>query len=380
MNNILITLKKELKSFFRDKKTLASLFIYPILIPVMIILYGVIYEGIESEETTYTIGVNYTLNEIDKTIFNSLNMKVEERATKEELEKLYDDNEIDAYLTKEENKYIIYASSSSTNGMMAHEILVSYLDTLKQSLTDEYLVNKGIDLKEAYEHFTYEEVDLGENNYAVTIVFSICFTYVILAIAISASNVAVASTALEKENGTLETILTFPISTRELITGKYLAAVTLGFISSFVSIILLVFGLMYGSANYAIYSDYTFTFNAGTLLGGVVISLITSFFIAGVAFFLTAKAKSFKEAQGKIGFINTLCIIPMFVDLMGITIDAKYYLIPICNSVKLLNDLFTNSLIGTNLIICMVSNVAYGLIIIYLVSKTYNNEKVLFSN
>ena len=75
MNNILITLKKELRSIFRDKKTLATLFIYPLMIPMMVILYGVLYDNIENEENTYTIGYNYELSEAEESLLKDTNLE-----------------------------------------------------------------------------------------------------------------------------------------------------------------------------------------------------------------------------------------------------------------------------------------------------------------
>ena len=51
MNNIITTIKKELRSILRDKKTIAVFFVYPIMIPVMIMLYGTMYDNLENEET-----------------------------------------------------------------------------------------------------------------------------------------------------------------------------------------------------------------------------------------------------------------------------------------------------------------------------------------
>ena len=90
MSNILITFKKELRSILRDKKTLLSLFIFPIMIPVMIVLYGTIYDNIENEETNTNIGVNYTVSENEKTILDSLNMTYSEYKSEEEMQQEYE--------------------------------------------------------------------------------------------------------------------------------------------------------------------------------------------------------------------------------------------------------------------------------------------------
>ena len=53
MNNIIITAKKELRSIFRDKKTLIMLFVLPIMIPVLVILYGYMFDNVEDSKLIY---------------------------------------------------------------------------------------------------------------------------------------------------------------------------------------------------------------------------------------------------------------------------------------------------------------------------------------
>ena len=57
MREIFITIKKELRSIFRDKKTFITLLLFPILIPAMIFLYAYMYEE-ESRDDVYVVGVN----------------------------------------------------------------------------------------------------------------------------------------------------------------------------------------------------------------------------------------------------------------------------------------------------------------------------------
>ena len=45
MRLVWVTVKKELRSIFRDKKTVATLLLFPILIPMMIFLYADLYEN-----------------------------------------------------------------------------------------------------------------------------------------------------------------------------------------------------------------------------------------------------------------------------------------------------------------------------------------------
>ena len=60
MSSIWVTIRKELRSIFRDRKTLITLLVFPLLIPVMIFLYVYLYESYD-DETKYLIGIKAKL-------------------------------------------------------------------------------------------------------------------------------------------------------------------------------------------------------------------------------------------------------------------------------------------------------------------------------
>lgn len=380
MNKIFITIKKELRSIFRDKKTLATIFIYPLMIPLMVILYGELYQNIESKDTTYNVGINYELNEVEDSILSSLNLEVTKLDDVKDLEKEYNDNKIDAYITKENNNYTIYANTSNTSGMAISSLIDTYFENYNKYLTDAYLVSQNVDLDKAYNHFNVEYKQLNENNYVVTLLLSISITYIILSICIATANMATVATATEKENGTLETILTFPIKKTELIIGKYISSVIVGFIAAIASLIFMILSMVIGTKHYEIYKDLDLLFNIKTITLSILIVLAASIFIAGIAYLLTAKAKNFKEAQSKTSLITLLGTVPMFITLMDVEISKYYYLIPVCNFEQILNDLFTNSINIEYIFIAIISTIVYTIIVVTYVIKSYNSESILFKD
>ena len=65
-NNIFITIKKELRSMFRDKKTMFMIFGFPFIIAFFIFLMGVMEESAMGEGgTSYNVGFNYEINEVE---------------------------------------------------------------------------------------------------------------------------------------------------------------------------------------------------------------------------------------------------------------------------------------------------------------------------
>ncbi len=380
MNNVLITLRKELRSIFRDKKTLRAMLVFPLIIPMFIIFYGYMYDALESEEQGSRVFVNYEFNDDALKIADEMNLELVYKYSEDDIKDAYKSGDADGYVlyNEETNTFTIYTNNSDVSGMGVYSLVTDYFESYSDYLTSNYLLDHQINLEEAYNHFNIASVELGENNYLVQIILSLSFTYIIMAICMAASNVATFATAQEKENGTLETILTFPVKKQELLIGKYLSGVTLSIISSLISLVLMILGLYIGKTNFEVYADYQFVFNFKTIFAAIIVILSASLFISGLAFLLTSRSKTFKEAQSKAQFLNTLCIIPMFISMLEITLSTTYYLIPICNFEQILSDLFTNNINLVNLFATLGSTIIYIIIVIFFISKTYNQEKVLF--
>ena len=380
--NVLITIKKELRSIFRDKKTILRMLLFPLIIPAMIVLYGTMYDSTEDlEDNEYHIGVNYEVSDEEKEILNDMHIHYTKYDDKDILDKEYDKKGIEGYILYEEttNEYKIYTNSSSTSGMILSTVLEQYLESYSDYLTNVYLLEHEIDLNEAFYHFTVSSEDLSNSNYMLTIMLTVSFTYIIMAICMATSSMATGVTATERENGTLETILTFPIKKTELIVGKYLSSVIVGFIASLVGLLLTIVSLSIGKNIYTMFEGFELILSLKTILGSLIIIVCASFFIAGVALALTCFSRTYKEAQSSVSLLNMVSIVPLFVSILDIEISNVYYLIPICNFEQMLMELFTNSARLGNMLIMIGSTVVYIGIVLFYIIKLYKSEKILFA-
>lgn len=379
--NVLITIKKELRSIFRDKKTITRMLLFPLIIPAMIILYGTMYENIENQVEEFKIGTNYQISEAENEILKSLNIATTEYQTIDDLKESYKNNDIEGYITYDESskKYTIYTDSSTTSGMTLSAYIEEYLKGYQTYLTNKYLIEHEINLEEAYNNFEISFQDLSNRNYMLEVLLTVSLTYIIMSICLSTSNMATGATATEKENGTLETILTFPIKKTELIVGKYLSSVIVGFISALISLILMIISILIAKDAYTMFESFELILSFKSIVGSLIIILCASLFIAGAALALTCFSKTYKEAQSASQSLNMICLIPMFVSLVEITINHLYYLIPICNYEQILMDLFTNSVDLVNITITSLSTIVYITIVITYIIKAYNSEKILFT-
>ena len=388
MNNIFITIKKELRTVFRDKKTLATMFVFPIMIAFFIIFFGYVYDDIAKEDKTYQIGINYTMSEMEKSIFESdENIKLKKYSNIDEMKDAYENGDIDCYITYDanNNKYQVFSNQNAgkdIDSMQAATLAVAYLGTYNQAIAAQKLSEQGISFVETMNNFEIEEtgIEVQESNYMVSTLLSLGITYLIMGICMAASNMGISATATENENGTLETILTLPVSKKELIVGKYLSCFIVSFIAGLVSLAIVLGSLSIDIHYFTLFDNYNLIINTKSICGGILVIAAASLFIAGFSIVLTAFAKTFKEAQSKANFLNVIALIPMFITMFNDKIEQYYYIIPICNSNLLLNDMFVGGFSFTNAIITFISTLIYSIIVIIYIIKSYNSEKILFNN
>ena len=213
--NILITFKKEIRAITRDKKYLLTILLYPLIIPAFIILMGYVFD--DNTESTYNIGINYELNNNEQTIINELSESyklefIENKSTKE-LKKLFESEEIDCYIVKKDDKYTVYADDSSARGSSAYAGSMAYLEEYNKLLTNNYLIGEDIDTEIAMNQINYKFESLAKEgeSYFSTMVIQMALAYLTMIIVQTAVNTSTDIIAGEKERGTLETVLTFPI-------------------------------------------------------------------------------------------------------------------------------------------------------------------------
>lgn len=380
MNNILITLKKELKLIIRDKKSLLMMAITPLFIPIFVILMSYIYEEltVNKDDKTYQIGVNYELSSTERELLND-EVKYTVYSSSIELEEAYNSNKILAYIVKDNNSYNIYANIQSEDGSMVTSLITNYLDNYNNYLGQSYLINNNIDLSKVYNNLNYNVTEIkGESIFGNQIIL-MAITFTIMAITLSCIYTSTDTTAGEKERGTLETILTFPISRKELIFGKYLAISISGIVTLLIGVLLSIVSLYYVKNSFSIYDNVIFNINTITILLTILILLFYTLFISGLCITIASFTKSFKEAQSALTPISLVTCIPMFLEMLNINISGLLSFIPIINHTIVINNILTSSININNILITIISSIIYIIVLLLFINKMYKSEKILFN-
>jgi ABC-2 type transport system permease protein len=168
-------------------------------------------------------------------------------------------------------------------------------------------------------YFKDREIGLSPGAIAGMVSFqSMLIPIVIMMIIIMAGSMVISSMALEKENKTLETLLTLPVKRTSIVTGKIAASAFIGLIFAVV--------YMFGMSRYL----QGFQMSEGLNLADFGLALTSSdFILIGISLFITliaalalcmllgTMAKNYKSAQTLTFPVTMLAMIPMFVTMFA---------------------------------------------------------------
>lgn len=379
MNNLKYIFFKELKEVFRDKKSLAMMLIVPIMIPVLVILLSFIFESNISKDSKYqTIGFTYKLDDVEKELLKKFKIKYIEKDLKD-IKNEYKKDNISLYIVKNNNLYIMNGDINDKS-TIGSRIYSEYFNVYKSYVQNNYLKGKINNINEFNNLVMLKNNLKNQNNFYGTYIVSYIFLFILMAITISATYPATDALAGEKERGTLETLLTFPIWSRDIIVGKYLSVSLASFITGIISLILMFISLYYVNDNFSIYKDIELIPNLFIIFYMILLIILYSLLISGLCILIASKAKSFKEAQSALTPITFIAIFPsMIAFTMGIKVSVITSLIPIFNFSVLFNDIVNGNFNYTYILLMLISNIIFIIIIIKLMIMKYRTEKILFS-
>ena len=379
-NNLWNILKKELREMFRDKKSLSMMLVIPIFVPLIVLGMSALFEVQANKdiEEYNKIGFAYELSEEEKNIAKELNIEVNE-GNEDELKTKYENDEIDLYITKDGNKYILNGNDSEVT-TYAKTLMESYFNVYKEYLQSGYLQANNVNPNDVLNIITVEENITEEENMFVSYIRNYAFVFIIMAITVSATYPATDTTAGERERGTLETLLTFPIKSKDIIVGKFLAVTIASILTGIISLILAIISVAIAQNAFSIYEGLNIMFSPISILLSVIIIIAYSFFISGLCIAIASSSKTFKEAQSALTPLTFISLFPgMIAFMIGVIGTPLLSIIPFINYVVVFTDTSAGNVDWLNIALMVISTIIYISIVLTYIIKQYKSEKILFS-
>jgi len=193
-------------------------------------------------------------------------------------------------------------------------------------------------------------------------------------------------TAGEKERGTMETILSSPISRLDLVLGKFFLVLTASLVTAALSV--LSMGVSFWGMQQLKAFDVTKNPDAAGMQLHIGFTAVLSVFLMALplavlfsAGLITISlfAKSYKEAQSYVSPLMILVIVPAVAAMLpGVELTAKLALIPILNVSLLCKELVTGTYHWNLIALIFLSTCVYAAASLFLAVKMFQREDVLF--
>ena len=190
-------------------------------------------------------------------------------------------------------------------------------------------------------------------------------------------------TAGEKERGSMETILTSPISRTDLALGKFYLVVTASLVTAFLSVISM-------GTSVALLSTFVKNGIAGedipvlpihlkTVIAVFVVALPVAVLFAAVLLTISLFARSQKEAQSYLTPLTFVVIVPSLAAILpDIELTPKLAIVPILNASLLCKELVSGTYHWNYIALIFLSTSIYAGAALFLTVKMFQRESVLF--
>jgi sodium transport system permease protein len=192
-------------------------------------------------------------------------------------------------------------------------------------------------------------------------------------------------TAGEKERGTMETILSSPIKRTHLVFGKFLVVLT----ASLTTATLSAFSM---GISFAVLSRVAplqgevegfpvMIMHPETVLAVFVMALPVAVLFSAVLITISVFARSFKEAQSYLTPMTFVVLVPAIAAMLpGLELTPKLAVVPILNVSLLCKELVAGTYHWNYIFLIFLSTSVYAGVALYLAVKMFQRESVLFSS
>jgi sodium transport system permease protein len=192
---------------------------------------------------------------------------------------------------------------------------------------------------------------------------------------------AIDLTAGEKERGTLETLLTTPVPTREIVAGKFLTVCVIAMGTAALNIASMLLTFESGIFQLTRGMDLNFSIPIGTGVLVVLLMIPLAVFFSAICLGLAVRTQSFKEAQSQLSPVQIGAIVPMYLPMIpGISLTYAVALVPIGGIAVLFRDIMAGAVETGPAVVTVVAMIVYALLALRFAATMFGREDVLFGS
>ncbi|MDX2200890.1 MAG: ABC transporter permease subunit/CPBP intramembrane protease [Phycisphaerae bacterium] len=276
----------------------------------------------------------------------------------------------------------MFVDETDFRAQMAQTGLAGIFARKAEALTEQRLRKLG--LARAY----IEPLKIASSNIAspeksgVSVIAQIVPLILIMMTITGAIYPAIDLTAGERERGTLETLMVAPVSSVDLILGKFIVVAIVGMLSALLNLLAIGGTIFLSGVGDSLLNGNKLTIPLHVLPWIFVIILPLAMLFSATLLAVCSFARSFKEAQNYLMPVIVAAMIPALVGVLpGVRLEGPLLVIPVTNIVLLTRDLFLGApTVWANIIWVFASTSLYAAAAVAIAARLFGQEAVLFND
>ncbi|OPX26280.1 MAG: hypothetical protein B1H06_05870 [Candidatus Cloacimonas sp. 4484_143] len=398
LNKILTVYKKELLDLLRDRRTVITSFVIPVILyPLIMIGFSSMMarQEMKLDQQEMVIYIQDNIEDIDSNMIRSGFEEIENFQVMQRMETFSDSSMIDLIEENSIQAMIVISDSLTIGGYRVFNADIYYnrsnekstlaFEKIRNELQDREITMIGDRLRSLnINEEILNAVEIKEENVAppekmVGFALGKFLPYLLIILTISGASVIASDlVAGEKERGTLETILVSAAGRNELVMGKYLTIITI----SIITVLLNLFS-MYISFKHILSQAGQAVQNVQLPLGNFALILVLMLplitFFSAILLSISTYSRNIKEAQSyQMPLIFGGMMLSMVSFLPGFELNLGFAFIPIVNFSLLIRDIMLSNFDMNLLLVVVGWTLILDVIVVLLSIKLFNSEKVLF--
>ena len=388
MNPFLTVLAKECTDNIRDYRSLFSSLSVALLGPLLVV--GLLIFVLDTtlrdyeEPIAFTlIGADHAPNLVAHLLAN--NTRIDQRQQVEDPSSLIESGEAEIilviqpnyrkrYIEGQQNQLTLFFDSSSyssgrRNLATLDQLIKRYIDTLGMLRLQYRGIQPGL-----IRPIQTRKIDVSSPADRALMIFSSIPYLLMLVIFTGCFYLAIDATAGERERGSIEPLLTQPISRFQLVLGKVIAAAAFSLLNLTVFLISLYFALQLVPFERI---GMSLELNLVQLLMIIAVTTPLTLFAASLLTVVSAFSKSYKEAQTYLSFVIILPTLPLIItQILGIKTSLSSMIVPSLSQALLTNHIIKGENIHyTYALLSIGATLSISLLLLLQAVKMYQKEQ-----
>jgi sodium transport system permease protein len=400
LHSVVVVYRKELTEALRDRRTLISTIIVPLLLfPVMIVGFASVAsmfvdKAREESAKVMILGgddspaVLAALKKVEKIDIVPPSADWKDQVVNKEVRAVVDiPHGFDSAVAQQQQQTVeIYTYEGELKSGIAAGKIEKHLDEYRDAVVKDRLAAKNLPAA-VLKPFEVKQQNVAPPEKVGGAAIGGLIGYMVILLCFTgAMYPAMDLTAGEKERGTMETILSSPVSRSDLVLGKFSLVLSASLATAALSVISM--GVSFWAAQRFNALNFGDSKDPNTLHIQIGLSAALSVFLMAIpiavlfsAALLTISlfAKTYKEAQSYLTPMTFLVVIPAVAAMLpGIDLTPKLALVPILSVSLLCKELVASTYHWNYISIIFASTCVYAAAALFIAIKMFQRESVLF--